>query len=85
MLLQILLLLVHRVNVYSQEQCCDETRFVSSVCPFRATVETSQKVSSVGPHLARMDFTRARCGPDLGQNYVTVWDGGDFRVRGPAV
>ncbi len=26
------------------------------------------------PHLARMDFTRARCGPDLGQHYVAVWD-----------
>ncbi len=30
--------------------------------------------SSGGPHLARMDFTRARCGLDLGQNYVAVWD-----------
>ncbi len=26
-----------------------------------------------GPHLARMDFTRARCGPDQCQHYVTVW------------
>ncbi len=26
-----------------------------------------------GPHLARMDFTRARCGLNLGQNYVAVW------------
>ncbi len=28
-----------------------------------------------GPHLAHMDFTRARCGPDLGQHYVAVWVG----------
>ncbi len=26
-----------------------------------------------GPHLACMDFTRARCGLDLGQHYVAVW------------
>ncbi len=26
-----------------------------------------------GPHLARMDFTRATCRLDLGQNYVAVW------------
>ncbi len=36
--------------------------------------QTTQTASSVGPDVARMDFTRARCGLDLGQNYVAVWE-----------
>ncbi len=38
------------------------------VCP-----DSKQRRHRSGPHLARMDFTRARCGPDLGQHYVAVW------------
>ncbi len=35
--------------------------------------DSKQCRSRSDPHLARMDFTRARCGLDLGQNYVAVW------------
>ncbi len=44
---------------------------------FQATAENSpdsmQCRPRSGPHLARMDLTRARCGLNLGQNYVAVW------------
>ncbi len=32
-----------------------------------------------GTHLASMDYTRARCGLDLGQNYLAVWVGVGLR------
>ncbi len=38
-------------------------QFVSSVSPYP---DSNQCWPRSGPHLARMDFTRDRCGPDLG-------------------
>ncbi len=41
---------------------------------YHANPDSKQCWPRSSPHLARMDFTRARCGPDLGQHYVAVWE-----------
>ncbi len=52
---------------------CGEASFDSS-CDFLFYLRHySQTATSVDPHLARMDFTRARCGSDLGQHNAAVW------------